>query len=305
MRVLVVGYGSIGARHARLLEGMGLEVAIVSRRPETPGRRFDDLDRALDDWRPSYVVIASRTSEHASGLQKLAARDFSGWVLVEKPLLKHVHDLPAQVPYRLHVGYHLRFHPAIVAMRQALAKTQVFAVHAYVGQYLPDWRSETDYRHGYSAHADQGGGALRDLSHELDYLNWMLGGWTGLTARGGHYSDLDIDSDDVFALIVATRRCPLATITMNYLDRVATRFVVAHTATGSLRCDLIAWTLESSSRPEPEKFVGTADDLYLAEHRAVLADDPGFLCTATEGLDVMAMIDAAERSHETGRWISR
>ena len=68
MKALVVGYGSIGQRHARVLEELGFEVAVVSRRPVEHPRRYDCLDTALSGWRPEYVVIASRTSEHFDDL---------------------------------------------------------------------------------------------------------------------------------------------------------------------------------------------------------------------------------------------
>ena len=254
-------------------------------------------------WRPDYVVVASRTSDHGNHLKALATAGFTGRVLVEKPLF----DIPSRLPedrrYALHVGYTLRFHPVLQALRQELEGTSIFSVHAYVGQYLPDWRPGTDYRNSYSAHADQGGGALRDLSHELDYLNWLLGGWRGLVARGGRVSDLEIDSDDVYALILETVRCPIATATMNYLDRTPTRTIIVHTNRGTLRGDLIGQTLNRDGAIK--SFKGGADDLYRAQHRAILADDAGALCTINEGLDVMAMIEAAERSTRTGLWISR
>ena len=47
-----------------------------------------------------------------------------------------------------------------------------------VGQYLPDWRPGTDYKSGVSAQKDLGGGALLELSHELDYLQWFFGNFT-------------------------------------------------------------------------------------------------------------------------------
>ncbi|MFX7793064.1 Gfo/Idh/MocA family oxidoreductase, partial [Acinetobacter baumannii] len=47
-----------------------------------------------------------------------------------------------------------------------------------IGQYLPDWRPTKDYRETVSAKTELGGGVLLELSHELDYAQWILGSLT-------------------------------------------------------------------------------------------------------------------------------
>ena len=93
MKTLVVGYGSIGSRHARLLTSLGCEVAVVSSRDIDHPVRYRTLADALS-WKPDYVVIANRTSQHYQTLKELAASGFTGTVLVEKPLF-HGYTLAA------------------------------------------------------------------------------------------------------------------------------------------------------------------------------------------------------------------
>ncbi len=302
MKALVIGFGSIGRRHARLLEELSVDVAVVSRREVEAANLYKTIAEAVSDWNPDYAVIASRTSEHRNDMAALAECGFKGTLLVEKPIYDKGADSDGDRGFaHVYVAYNMRFHPVLHRFKEIIDGTTPYAVHAYVGQYLPDWRPETDYRKGYSAIKKMGGGVLRDLSHELDYLNWMLGGWTRLTALGGHVSNLEIDCEDVFSVLFETRRCPVVTVSMNYLDSTLHRDVVALTDRGSIRADLVAGTIVFAD--ETETFDIARDITYIAEHEAVLAGNTDVLCTLDQGLDVLRMIDAAETAAANGTWV--
>ena len=72
MKALVIGFGSIGRRHARLLEELGVDVAVVSRRDVDAPKLYPTIAKAVMDWSPNYVVIASRTNEHRNDMATLA-----------------------------------------------------------------------------------------------------------------------------------------------------------------------------------------------------------------------------------------
>lgn len=300
-KALVLGFGSIGQRHFRLLGDLGLDVAVVSRRDVDVEHRYATLSSGLADWNPNYVVIASATHEHFDDLQELAASGFSETVLVEKPLFNKDAAVPAHSFSDAWVAYNLRFHPILQELRNKLENETVLAVHAYVGQYLPDWRPDTDYRDSYSAKKAQGGGVLRDLSHEMDYLLWMLGDWRRLTAVGGHFSHLEIDSDDVYSILFETERCPLVTLQMNYLDSKVHRSVVVLTDRGTIRADLVAGSLTEGD--QTQEFPVARDDTYLAQHRSILFDEGNKACDLAAGQRIASMIDAAEHAAKEGKWV--
>lgn len=303
MKSLVIGYGSIGARHARVLNELDCDTAVVSgRRIEFP-RLYADLETALHQHRPDYVVIANSTHQHHTTVAELATRGYTGRVLVEKPLFEQNRPLP-DVHFRsFSVGYNLRFHPVIRRLKELTAGAPVLSVQAHVGQYLPDWRSGADYRQSYSAKAHLGGGALRDLSHELDYLTWIFGRWTSLTALGGHVSALEIDSDDIFSLLMQTERCPVMTIQMNYLDRTAQRKILVNTHDRTIEADLVAGTITSGAAVE--RFEVLRDDSYRAMHRAALTGDGADLCSLDEGMATLRIIEAAEQANARRQWVAR
>jgi len=300
-RALVIGYGSIGKRHARLLTELCDEVAVVSRRAIDFSTRYDTIDQALNEFRPETVVIASRTNEHYSDFEKLANNGYTGTVLVEKPLF----DRPAALPQNqfgcVNVAFNLRFHPVIQAFREALRGRRIFALHASVGQYLPDWRADTDYRESYSAHKALGGGVLRDLCHEIDLVQWLAGPYQTMTALGGKVGNLEIDSDDAFTLLLELQNCPLATVSLNYFDTVLHRELIAHTNKGTLRANLANktftdGTVETSFSIQP-------DDTYKAQLTAFLKDEQNTLCSLSEGLSVTDVIAGAQTASSEKRWI--
>ncbi|MGO8916858.1 MAG: Gfo/Idh/MocA family protein [Stellaceae bacterium] len=299
---LVVGLGSIGQRHARLLGELGLEVAAVSRRSDAAPRCYASLAQALAREAPGYVVIANETAAHHATLTALAQAGFAGAVLVEKPLFARPEPLPEHRFAGLYVGYNLRYHPVLAELKRLLADDPALSAQVYVGQYLPDWRPGRDYRGTASASWAAGGGALRDLSHELDYMSWLFGPCRQVAALGGCSGALDIDSDDIAALLLAFERCPAATAQLNYLDRPGAREIVINTRHRTLRADLVRGSLSVDGKER--HFPAARDDTYLAQHRSVLGNRRDTLCTADEGAAILALIAAAEQAAASRSWVA-
>ncbi len=155
-------------------------------------------------------------------------------------------------------------------MRELLVNRELIAIHSHAGSYLPHWRPGTDYTRCYSAIKEQGGGVLRDLSHEIDYLLWFCGGWKRLTAHGGTFGRLDIDSEDTFSIIFEGTRCPLATLTLSYLEHTPRRTIVATCPDLTVTADLIAGTLTWAN--ERHSFTVERDETYRLQHQSVLGD---------------------------------
>ena len=144
---------------------------------------------------------------------------------------------------------------------------------------------------------------IRDLSHELDYLTWMLGKWARVSALGGHFSSLEITSDDIFALMLDTLSCPIVMLQLNYLDRLARRFVIINTANHTIEADLIKGTIMIDR--DIESFTIERDDTYRSMHEAILSDSTGILCSLDEGVETLRLIAAAELAAKRGEWVER
>lgn len=302
MNVAVVGAGSIGTRHQRILKQLGHQVSVVS--VKSPDAEFRSLAEALAKQSFDYVVIASQTSQHFDDFTTLINSEFTGRVLIEKPLFAKTHHLSANKFSLSAVGYNLRFHPATAWLKAALPQLGALSsANIYVGQYLPTWRPNTDYRQSSSARDISGGGVLRDLSHEIDIAQNLFGNWRKLTALGGKFSDLEIVTSDTCSILMNTFECHAVSIQMNYLDRIKQRSITVNGNNGTITIDLIANTARFN---ESEfKFDLNPDDTYIAQHQAVMSGDSKSLCSLDDALKVVATIEAIEKSVQKQKWVSQ
>lgn len=330
MKLLVVGLGSIGRRHARNWAALGLgEVWLCQQagrpQPELPGVKkpaFPSLQAALAAG-PDVVVVSNPTSLHVATAR--AAVDAGSHVLVEKPLgasLVGVADLleaADRQQVRVMVGYNLRFHPGLARLRDLLhagAIGRPLSARAEMGEYLPGWHPGEDYRSSYSGRADLGGGPVLTFSHELDALCWLLGRPARVTCLAARVSSLEITTEDVAEMALQFAGGAVASVHVDYFRRPPRRSIEILGEDGILRWEydenrLLVyapatgeWRLEAGD-PRFER-----NDMFLAELRAVAARVAGEtnpngapLATGQEGAAILALALAALRSAADGRTI--
>lgn len=323
-RFVIASLGSIGQRHLRNLRGMRPHAVIAAlRRPDAGMDIPEGCDTCLvtiDDalaFRPAAAILAGPAPTHVPLAQAFV--DAGIPVLIEKPLshdLAGLAELAAAAARRsvpVMIGYNLRFNPSLQAMRDALlaeAIGEVLAVRAEVGQYLPDWRPQSDYRCAVSARQALGGGALLELSHEIDYIYWLFGMPDRVTCRGGRMSTLDIDVEDCVELCLeydAPRR--LVSIHLDFLQRPASRQCKLIGTKGTIlwdgMSDRYVITPGDPAGPPQSVDIPVADrnKMYLDELSAFLAVVDGTSMppiSLREGIDIMRIVDAARRSMTNG-----
>lgn len=294
---MVAGLGSIGTRHARILTELGLAVTTVSRRG---GGDHRSIGEALSRGQVDYVVIATETARHIDALRELAQAGFRGTVLVEKPLLARLEPLPNFPFAKLFVAYNLRFHPVMTALARRIEGRPAITVSAYVGQDIRNWRPGRDHRDTASSTVAAGGGVLRDLSHELDYLLWLFGPWQRVAALGGASGARDLEVDDHLALLVEMERARVVQVHLDYLDRPGLRRIRINLADETIEADLVGGNLIVNGTATP--YTSERDTSYRAMHQAALSGD-GPLCSLAEGVAAMDLIDASERALNSKSWV--
>ena len=104
---------------------------------------------------------------------------------------------------------------------------------------MPDWRSGRDYREIYSADSEKGGGVLNDLSHEIDYAQWLFGKFIVLKAINRKVSNLEIKSDDYAGILGITEYNVIVNITLEYLSKKAIRKLYLNTNNNTFDLDLV------------------------------------------------------------------
>jgi len=324
-RLLLVGLGSIGRRHAWLARSLvpDLQIAVLRHRSchdlNEPGIDdcFTSMAAALE-FRPQAAVIANPASHHLEVALALARAGVH--LLVEKPIADTgdgVSELIETCRAReltLMIGYNLRFLPSLIRLRELIEERcvgRVLSVRVEVGQFLPSWRPGSDYRQSVSANAALGGGVLLELSHEIDYLRWLFGEVQWVSAVQRKQSGLEIDVADTAHLVLgfAEREgTPLiAAVSMDLIRHDTTRSCTVIGETGSLRWDALVGTIEIFEQGADAWRLLLAhphqrDDSYLAEWSHFLkcvADGGAPLVSGHDGLAVLRITEAAVLSSKT------
>lgn len=297
-RALVVGAGSIGIRHAAVLSELGVEVALVTARSDLARPTFTTIEEGLREFDPVYVVVSTATADHARAVEELRDAGYRGRLMVEKPLAIAPQELAGFS--RVGVGFNLRFHPVIARLNEVLAGKPVHTLEVYVGQHLSQWRPERPVHEQYSASRARGGGVLRDLAHEWDYLSVIFGPVRGLFAQGGRLSDITVDSDDAWAIIAEFERAPVASVQFNYLDTQARRRIVTNFSGGTIEADLVASTVRIND--DLERLPTERNETYRAMHDAMLRSGDG-VASADDASGTDRLIAMVEASAASRQWV--
>lgn len=293
MRIGVIGFGSIGSRHARILRDFGHDVCIVSARENKDFPRVSSLTDLLRLHSPEYLVIASPTSQHIEDLTELSRQHFNGAILIEKPLFHHSLPIPPLATTQVAIGYNLRFHPFTQLLKDTV-NTHKYVTSAVlcVGQLLTKWRPGRDYRDTSSAKRSMGGGLLRDLSHELDLARFLFGDILDFDVTGKRSGLLEVDGPDSLKITATTPSCERLEILLNYLDEPAQRTTTLITDGKTTRADYVhnIWKQDDVMTIIDVQ----RDDTYRAMHEAVLSGDLKTCATLDDGLRIVQLIDRLE-----------
>lgn|SRR3990167_2842161 len=302
-QVVVIGYGSIGSRHAAVLSRYGCNVSVVTTQEIQHYLRYDVIEKALENNAVDAIIIANPTYLHYETLQKIAALNFKKTILIEKPLFSQVEKFENDDAKNIYVGYNLRFHELFQHVKNLLRDDELVSFSAQVGSYLPNWRKNSDYRRSYSAKKEYGGGVLRDLSHELDYVVWLCGKCIELTAMGGHFSTLEIDSDDFYAISMRCENCQIVNIQLDYLNRMPSRKIIINTKKQhTIYLDLIEGRLIFDG--EIKFQVKDAMNKAFNTQTELMIQKKFFnFCDYRQGLYIMDLIEAIEQSATEKKWI--
>jgi predicted dehydrogenase len=230
---LIIGLGSVGKRHLRNLAALGVEKITVLRREnklpddrDLPSFKIEtDLNIALAK-KPDVVIITSPTALHIE--QAIAAANTGCHILMEKPIahsLQGASDLQNIVQQKgiiFQTAFQFRFHPVLRQIKNLVDKNLIgktLSAHVHWGEFLPLWHPWEDYRQGYSARQDLGGGVVLTLCHPYDYLRWLVGEINNVSAMVDKLSDLEIDTEDTALVTIRFQSGAIGSIYLDYNER--------------------------------------------------------------------------------------
>ena len=220
MKFLICGLGSIGLRHLKNLKLLGYKDIIIysSGNSVMPGVKeeitglnvYSSLNKALLE-KPDICMITNPTSMHVDIALKVA--NAGCHLYIEKPVshslnnLGKLQDIVNSRNLITFITYQFRFHPHIKLLKSIFQDThnkygRALYVTAEWSEYLPDWHPWEDYKNGFSARNDLGGGVLLTQTHPINYLNYIFGDITKVTINKAETGALNIQVDDIADLLI-------------------------------------------------------------------------------------------------------
>lgn len=302
MKALIIGYGSIGQRHHEVLLSLNIfeTIDLVTKQKIKDSTTYKYLELVNDLSSYDYFVISSETNKHFDQLKMLEDNVTNKLILCEKPLFESKKNLHI-VNNNIFVGYVLRYHPLLQKLKSFLEEDNPIYANIRCGQYLPNWRPNIDYRDSYSAHKNQGGGVLLDLSHEIDYVQWLLGAVVELKSYQLHQSNLEIDSDDLVLIMGKTDRTAIINISIDYISKSTYRDIRIETNEKTFELDLIDNILVVTDRKGISKKFSSPEfkrnDGFKNMHCDILGVQE-YPCTFLEGMKVMETINLIQEQNK-------
>ncbi|MCT7614604.1 Gfo/Idh/MocA family protein [Aliarcobacter butzleri] len=301
MKVLIIGFGSIGKRHYDVLSKLSevQSIDLVTKQNIENKICYKKLEVVNNINQYDYFVIASETNKHFEQLKFLEQNVKSKLFFCEKPLFESKKYLEIK-NNKLFIGYVLRFHPLLEKLKKFVKNEKILLVNAKCSQYLPSWRPNIDYKNCYSAKKDEGGGVLLDLSHEIDYVQWLCGQINEIKSYQVKISDLEIDSDDLTMLIGKTHKDILVNISVDYISKNTHRKLFVETFEYTYELDFISNKLikkDKNGVEETYSFSNLERNYMFEKMHLDIFNQQINVCTFKEALEVMDTISTIQEQN--------
>jgi len=323
--ILVLGTGSVGKRHAENLASLGCRISCMDPRPDRLEEAAENIELvgAYTSTKEAFnsseridgVAITSPPAFHVE--QSIAALEKGLPVLLEKPVspdetsARKLGEAVESKGTPLLLGYTYRWWPPLEKVRALLEQQAVGElrhVKFVMSAHLADWHPWENYWDFFMASKALGGGALLDESHWVDLMLWLLGKPANVIARIEKISDLKIDTDDNVDMLILYEDGPRVTMHLDLYGRPHEKYIRFVGEEGT-----ILWTMdpnrvavgkEMTEVWENFDYECDRNDMFLGVDREFLDIlDGGSVktCTIKDGIRVLALIEAARESNETGR----
>jgi len=302
-KILFFGLGSIGLRHARLLQD-NFDVDLAAYRTSDNKNRlgikeFRSLEQAFD-YQPDVAFITNPTDRHIETAIECAKRSIH--LFIEKPLSNRTDGIPELL--RLideqnlvhHVAFCLRYHPVIKYLKEEIDKNSAFYSRTICSSYFPLWRPDQDYRKSYSADIERGGGVVNELVHELDYNQFLFGNIMNLDLESGQVSDLEISAPD-YAEFQSTHTGGLKShISLDFFSHARERKITIYFPDKVVVGDILNQTVQIFKNHELVEEIAIKDEnMYLNQLNrfmdALESRDQSGLCSVGSGYNIVKLLN--------------
>lgn len=289
---LIIGFGSIGKKHfqSMLKSKIFKEIYILSKRSNNKKNYIQNLNQ-ISFVNPDVIIICSETSSHFQQL-KFIEKNFKGKIiLVEKPIFSKSINFKIK-KNRVFVAYNLRYDPILQYIKKYISNKKIISTNINCNSYLPNWRDRY-YQKSYSANKKQGGGVHLDLSHEIDYANWIFKRLIINKIFLKKISNLKINSYDYANFYGSSYLSKIINIKLNYFSLKEKRNIEIFTNKEYLFVDFINRKIEfkTTNNYKIKKFKKILPiERMTLQIKDILKPKPIHACTYKNGIEVLKLL---------------
>jgi predicted dehydrogenase len=219
MKGLIFGLGMIGEKHAAILkEKFGADLYTFRSSATSPSitknlQSFEEAEQIF----PDFVLISNATNKHLDTLQQSLKLNCP--IFLEKPIdcsaekLSDVIKMADKTKTPVYVAYCLRFNKTIRFAKDYLANNKPCNISIYNSNNLSLWPRKN--QQSYSAKFSEGGGVVLDLSHEIDYLDFLSPIKRLVFSNATRNGSVTHDAPDMLVAAFETELCG-ANVNINY-----------------------------------------------------------------------------------------
>ena len=306
-KYLVVGAGNISKKHIDNIKRLKRNSLVFNL--SSSGRNIDPQSNNADyllrnfqeahEHKFSAVIIASPASFHIEHTLFFSSLNIP--LLIEKPLsdnLKKYEEASntlLDLNEKIKIAYNLRYLNSMIFFKNFLRENllgKIYSVQSEVGQNLINWRPKKNYKHTVSSNKKLGGGALLELSHELDYLTWIFGDIQSVFCKLSNTNHFDIDVEDNVESILQTKSGLCINLHMDFLQNKTIRKCKVIGEKGTLDFDLLENKIIHYQ--ENEKIEIIYNENVFDQNQPYIDMLQDFLNPDTEKLNNLASLDEAK-----------
>ena len=316
--ILIIGFGSIGKKHLKIIKKLrpGINVNILIRpisinkveEEKLVNKTFTNIKDAIYEGADA-AIIASPASFHIENSIEILKANIP--VLIEKPIsdnFKKCSELKELIKSNrclATVGYVLRHSKILHTFKKIISESDIGkSLYAEIkcGSYLPKWRKDVDYRESVSANSFLGGGVLLELSHEINYANWLFGPLKNVQSISTNSEHFDINVEDIAKIIAINNTNLLVNIHLDFCSDSNERYCKLYGTLGFINMDfnkqLITIKKNNSKNLIKIKVDENYDDMYINQMNNFLnciENKTKPIVTIDDAIDTLKLISESNR----------
>ena len=264
MKILIVGLGSIGQRHLRILKKVyKKKISIYTLSNSKNKRVIKDnfksfkVKSLLDYYKIKKIDISRINSEginiaficnpphlHMRTALKLINQNCN--LFIEKPLstekeikeIKKIISISKKKKLVVVCGYQFRFHPGVTYIKKIIDKNKmgkVLSGYFHYGEYTGAVKKFEKFENSIYVKKKKGGGALLAFSHHLHLAMYFFGKLKPKYSLLENTNNFKIDVEDVCKLILHDKKNRNFLFNLNFLDTPQENFFIINFKKGSIK----------------------------------------------------------------------